>query len=304
MTSQNLGTIEPPQKRVATGWTTVDPIEECRAALHKKAFRVAHHLAGHPLFAVDTLIGVAQEAAKRRRCLYLDAGNVAVTDKWGDIPVPDMPVSEVINRIETAGAWIVLKHVEEIDTRYQAILDEWVVFARNLAGPEGARLLCKPEVIVFITSPHRVTPCHFDPEINWLCQLHGSKDIWICDPNETTQQEIERHYAVRLTSGDYTSQAEARATQFVLDPGSGVHIPTHAKHWVKNHNNVSVSLSLNFEFPRWRLEDIHRANHYLRRLGISPRSPGKSVIIDSAKAAAGAITRSAVVRRIRGLIRR
>lgn len=291
----------------AVWWRTCEPLEACRVALHKKPFRLAHSLAGHPLFALETLLGVAQEAAKRKGDLYCDAGLVTVSDRWGKIPIPDMPVSEVLKRIETAGAWIVLKHVET-DPRYKAVLDEWTDFARDFAGPEGARLLGTPEMIVLITSPHRVTPCHFDREINCLCQLHGTKDIWVADLCDTTQKEIECHYGVGQASGNCTPQTEERATKFLLEPGVGVHIPTHAKHWVKNHDNVSVSLSLNFEFPHWKQADVYQANHYLRRLGLSPRPPGRSVVIDRTKAAAVAVSRSALrvaraVKRLGGVFR-
>lgn len=267
-------------------WSACGPIDACRLALHHHAFRATHALAEHPLFAVDTLIAVAQEAARRRNDLYLDAGDVSLADKWGDIPVPDMPVSEVIRRIETAGAWIIMKHVET-DRRYKEILDEWADFVRGLAGPESAELLRSPEMLVMITSPNRVTPFHFDAEVNFLVQIHGSKDLWVCEPSDrsvTTEEEIERYYAVSINSATYKPHAEQRATQFALRPGDAVHIPTHGAHWVRNHNNVSVSLSLNFEFPNWLQADVYRANHYLRRLGLSPRPPGLSVVTDRLKA--------------------
>jgi len=78
---------------------------------------------------------------------------------------------------------------------------------------------------------------------------------------------------------------EPVARRFTLCPGDAVHIPTHASHWVQNHDSVSVSVSLNMEFPR-RFADTYRANYYLRRFGIKPRPPGKSKVVDSSKAAA------------------
>lgn len=274
-------------------WAACAPVEECRAALHKKAFQVTHALAEHPLFAVDALIEVAQEAARRKQDLYLDAGAVSINDKWGNIPVPDLPVAEVIKRIETAGAWIIMKHVES-DPRYRAVLDEWAAFVREIAGREAAKLLRNPEMLVMITSPHRVTPFHFDAEVNFLVQIHGSKDLWVCDPLDRTiitEPEIERYYAVTISAGNYKPHAEERATKFTLTPGSAVHIPTHGAHWVKNHDNVSVSLSLNFEFPSWLQADVYRMNHYLRRLGLSPRPPGRSVVVDRIKGATGLVLR-------------
>jgi hypothetical protein len=269
-------------------WAAVDPLEQCRSALHRSAFRVVHPLAEHPLFSLDKLISVAQEAAKRPGDLYMDAGNLTLADTWGSAPPPQLPVAKVIEQIETTNALIILKHVE-LDPAYKAVLDDYGDFVWRIAGPEGAKFLRSPETLVFITSPHRKTPYHFDAEINFLVQLYGSKDLWVCDPLDrgiTPVEEIERYYAVSISAGIYKPFAEERATHFTLDPGEAVHIPTHAAHWVKNRDTVSVSLSLNMEFPNWMQSDVHRANHYLRRLGLSPRPPGSSILIDRAKAAA------------------
>lgn len=282
-------------------WSTVDPIEECRRELHKQAFSVRHPLAGHPLFTVEALTKVAEQASKRQGDTYWDAGDLTLSDKWGSTPKPDMTIPEIIDRIETAGAWLVMKHVE-IDPAYKAVLDEFVAFVRELAGPELSKQMLKPEMLVFITSPNRKTPYHFDAEPNFLVQIQGAKDIWICDPTDrsiTTEAELERYYAVTTTAGTYKPHAEKTARKFTLRPGDAVHIPTHGAHWVQNHNEVSVGLSLNFEFPRWKYGDIYIANHYLRRLGVSPRPPGSSVIADRSKA--GAI---GCVRQLRSMIKR
>jgi hypothetical protein len=271
----------------AEKWTTVDPIEACRQALHKKPFRVRHPLAEHPLFAVDALIPVAEAAAKRHGDLYADVGDLTLADKWGSTPEPTMPIPELIERIETAGAWIVMKHVE-VDPRYKALLDDYADFVREIAGPEGAKLLRNPEMLVFITSPNRKTPYHFDAEVNFVVQVRGSKDIWVCDPLDrsiTTEEEIERYYGVTITAGTYKPHAEERATKFSLGPGDAVHVPPHGAHWVQNGDAVSVTLSLNMEFPNWMHADVYKANYYLRRLGFSPRSPGHSIIADRSKAA-------------------
>ena len=274
-------------------WATNEPVEVCRRALHSKAFRATHPLAGHPLFTIDALMRLAREVGERKGDLYFDAGDVTIEDKWGKIPVPDRPVTDVIRRIESAGAWIVMKHVET-NPAYAAVLAEWADFVRDLAGPEGAELLRNPEMLVFITSPNRITPFHFDAEVNFLVQIAGSKDLWVCDPNDrtiTTAEELETYYAGDITAGRYKPKIDVASQHFRLDPGDAVHIPTHGGHWVRNHDNISVSLSLNFEFPPSYRADIYRTNHYLRRLGVSPREPCRSALGDRAKAAAGAAIR-------------
>ena len=79
-----------------------------------------------------------------------------------------------------------------------------------------------------------------------------------------------------LPPGPISRGLRKSARKFTLHPGDAVHLPTHGAHWVQNHNDVSVSLSLNMEFPKWLQADVYHANYYLRRLGFSPRPPGQS----------------------------
>jgi hypothetical protein len=276
-----------------TGWHTVAPLDEVRGLLNREAFRVAHSLAGNPLFQLDALIEVAKQASTRPGDLYLDAGDVSVHDKWGNIPIPDRPVDEIIRRIESAGAWIIIKHVEQ-GPGYDQVIREFDEFVREVAGRETAQLLSKPEMLVLVTSPNRVTPFHFDAEVNFLVQIQGEKDAWVCDPNDrsaVTDLEIERYYSVNHNSGTFKPGLEERARLFHLKPGEGVHIPTHAGHWVKNGNAVSVSLSLNFELPSSMYRDVYRMNHHLRRLGLEPTPPGRAPLRDKMKVGAARFSR-------------
>lgn len=120
-----------------TQWRTTAPLAECQRELHKKAFAVQHQLAGHPLFTIDALTRVAEQASKRKGDLYVDAGNFSFEDKWGTTPKPNMTIPEIIERIETAGAWLVLKHVDT-DPAYKKVLDDFVAFLLEIAGPAGS----------------------------------------------------------------------------------------------------------------------------------------------------------------------
>jgi hypothetical protein len=299
-TTTTKNAVPASSSRMPGNWHTASPLNEVRGLLNREAFRVAHSLAGNPLFRVDALVEVAKEASKRPGDCYLDAGDVSVTDKWGKIPIPDRPVEEIIRRIETAGAWIILKHVEQAPG-YNEVIREFDQFVREVAGPEMAPLLAHPEMLVLVTSPNRVTPFHFDAEVNFLVQIQGEKDAWICDPADrtaTTHLEIERYYSVNHNAGTYKPGVEERARKFHLKPGDGVHIPTHAGHWVKNGHEVSVSLSLNFELPPSMYRDVYRMNHKLRRLGLDPTPPGHSPFGDKMKASAAAVGRK--LNRLRG----
>ncbi|WP_374307653.1 cupin-like domain-containing protein [Methylocella sp.] len=270
-----------------TGWRTVEPIEVCRAAMQRRPFLAKHPLAEHPLFTVEALTRVAEAAAKRPGDLWADAGDLSLTDKWGSVPEPDMPIPQLIDRIETAGAWIVMKHME-VDPRYQEVLDGYERFAREVAGPELSSRLSSAEMLAFVTSPRRKTPYHFDAEMNFIVQIHGGKDVWVCDPNDrsvTTEREIEEYYGKTISAGTYKKRAEEVAQKFTLLPGDALHVPSHGAHWVQNHDGISVTLSLNMEYSHWRCADIYFANYHLRRLGLSPRAPGRSWAADVAKGA-------------------
>lgn len=268
----------------SNGWRSLVSRDVVGESIHRRPFRIAHDLHQNPLFSLESLLTLSRELMHRPEDVYFDAGDVTIGDRWGEIPVPQMPLPEVVRRIETAGAWIILKHVEK-NPAYARVLDEFAHFVWDLVGPERARGIRSPEMLVIISSPNRLTPLHFDAEINFLVQVLGSKQAWVCDPLDrsvVSERDIESYYA-NGTFGAYRPGVEKNGTCYALQPGEAIHIPTHGAHWVRNGGGVSVSLSLNFEHPSTVHRDLYRANHYLRRLGLAPRPPGASPLSDRLK---------------------
>ena len=278
-------------KETEAKWTAVEPIDACRKALNRTPFRLRHSLVGHPLLSLDALAIQAQEAVEveRKDGFYIEAGDLAFGDKWDPARAPKLTVREIFEQIETIGAWIILHHLEEVPA-YKEIQDEFGDFVKsNIVDPDTAKLLRNPDFQVMISSPRRKTPYHFDKEANFLMQVQGSKTIWIADPLDreiTTEEELERFYlGDALQAAAFKPKAEKTAAEFTLRPGDAVHIPMHAGHWVQNHDAISVSVALDFEFPRWKYADVYKANHYLRKAGLSPLPPGRSILADRPKAA-------------------
>jgi hypothetical protein len=60
-------------------------------------------------------------------------------------------------------------------------------------------------------------------------------------------------------------------------------LPVGAPHWVKNGDNVSISLNINVHFHDMDWGNIYRANHFLRRVGLKPAPPGQSKTKDILK---------------------
>ena len=81
----------------------------------------------------------------------------------------------------------------------------------------------------------------------------------------------------------YKPQFQNRAVSYKLAPGRGVHIPVNCPHWIENDDNVSISLSVNFQFKDSFRANPYRANFLLRKFGLQPTPPGRSPILDSLK---------------------
>jgi hypothetical protein len=86
-----------------------------------KPFAIRHKLAGHPLL---TLPRIAQLAAELPRDLIeYNSGKVAISQDPDAIPHLDLDPVEIVKSIETSGAWMVLKHVEN-SPQYRRLLED------------------------------------------------------------------------------------------------------------------------------------------------------------------------------------
>jgi hypothetical protein len=265
---------------------------EFRTKFNRQNFILTHHLASHPAFALPRLIELARDTANKRPTdVYFDVGDVGIGQRWDTASPGALPVDETIDRIETAGAWIVLWRAER-DPAYGELLNGVMTTLIGLAGPQLGRRIKKKEVIIFITSPNRVTSYHIDRECNFLLQISGTKEISVFAPDDREvlpEEEIERFWTTDHNAPNYRRHLQDRADVYTLQPGTGVHIPINAPHWLRNGDNVSVTASFNVQFYDSTRADLYRANYYLRKLGMTPTPPFVSPARDAIKWPIGAI---------------
>jgi hypothetical protein len=268
-----------------------DEASEFRRNFNRSSFAFTHRLAGHPLFEMPRLIQLAKTAAKHPKArpdeVYFDAGEVRVDQRWDQTPRPEYSPEEVLERIHTSGAWMMIRRAELVE-EYRVVLDECMREIQELLALDLDSVMLVKNAIVFITSPRRLTTYHIDRECNFLLQVSGDKSISVFDKSDRVvlpEEEIERYWAVDNNAALYKPQHQDRARVYPLRPGNGVHIPVNAPHWVKNGDSPSVSLSVNFEFRARTRSDVYRTNFYLRRLGMEPTPPGQSEIKDAVKRA-------------------
>lgn len=258
-----------------------------RELFNQKPFAIRHHLVGHPLFELHRLLEFANTVAKKSpKDIHYDTGDVGINQRWTEVAQGQLPIDEAIRRITEEKAWIFFKWADQDDAGYRVLLDECLAEIQELSGVNLQRVMKIREAILFITSPNRVTTYHIDRECNFLLQIQGSKTVHIFDRNDRevlSEVELEHFWTVDNNYPRYKEHYEDRAMLYHLEPGDGVHIPVNFPHWLKNDNNVSISLSVNFQYLNSFRADVYRANYFLRKVGLRPTPPGQFAWRDAVK---------------------
>lgn len=254
-------------------------------------FEVEHALSTDPRFELSRLIELAHQIATRNDP-HRKFGDVTCLLGKQDPSKPVLEgakfssdVAETIRQIKTADAWIMLNHIER-DPAYREVLESCICDLLRLSGKDLRKQIKWFEAIVFISSPGRATPYHIDRECSWLLQIAGEKEIHLFDRADrevTPNDELERYWLAHNGAGVYKPQFESRAMVYQLRPGTGVHIPVNSPHWLRNGNQVSISLNVNFVFHDSLLGNIYRANYYMRKKGMKPVPPGVNRAVDRLK---------------------
>src|SRR4051812_1207749 len=263
----------------------IDP-EIFAAYFDHRPFHVRHALAGHPLFALPRLMELARRLPEA--FVEYNAGALPVGVRPDETPRNGLSAEETVRRIAECGSWMVLKRVEQ-DPEYEALLDQCLdeVAAQAAVAPR----MLRREGFIFLSSPGAVTPFHLDPEHNFLLQIQGSKTVSMWGREDRfvlPEAELEKFYAAfEHRNLPWREVFQTTAWVVPLKPGQGLHFPVAVPHWVQNGPEVSVSFSITFrsESSHHR-ELVYRANAKLRKMGLSPRPPGHSILLDSTKRAA------------------
>ncbi len=236
--------------------------------------KLAHDLAAHPLLTLDALAAFAARA--RPDTLEHNAAlDAPLGTRLADLPSNGLSTVETIERIADCGSWALIRAIEQdpaYDRLMADVLGEVAPIIQASTGP-----MLKLRGFIFISSPGALTQPHFDPEYNILFQAHGTKTMTlypVADEQVLGHPFIERYYSGGQRYMPWRSEWEVQGHGIVLAPGEAVYVPLLAPHWVKVHDQPSVSLSLTW-CSQWSLEnaDAYKFNHRLRRLGLTPAAP-------------------------------
>jgi hypothetical protein len=261
--------------------------------LDVRPFEVAHTLREHPLLQLPALIELAETMSHRAPGdLSYNQGVIETRECRSHRPPPTRDyAARLLHFIDQADASVLLRHVERQDG-YRQIMEALVLDSLSLAGGGASDLLRRIESFeanLLVTSPNRVTEYHVDSDCSWIFQIDGAKSVHLFDRNDAhvlPQEELEHFYATDRRAPRYKPQFESRASIFVTRPGTGLHVPSNTPHWLLNGPQVSVSMNIVFHLRDTVNASLYLANHFLRRVGVTPSIPGLHPGRDRAKAVA------------------
>lgn len=244
-----------------------------------------HNLRSHPLLALEALAQLG-ESLPPASLEYNKADlPIGITEK----PGPNgLTIGETIRNIASTGSWAVLKNIEQAPAYRALLLDLLEELRPTIEATTGAML--RPQGFLFISSPHAVTPYHFDPEHNILLQLQGSKVMTQFPAGDAFYAPDSTHEAYHTGGGRelfWRDELALGGTEFPLVPGDAVFVPVMAPHHVRVGPEPSISLSITWR-SRWSFAeaDARAFNKRLRKLGLAPRAPGRWPATNGMKALA------------------
>lgn len=234
------------------------------AAYPDRTARLKHGLVGHPLLSRDVLADLA--ARMRPRDVEYNLGDVPLGLRPEDAPANGLTIAETVRTIGENGSWCVLKNVERMPG-YAQMLDSALAPLVPLVAQKTGEMAHR-ECFIFVTSPNSVTPFHMDPEHNILLQIEGDKTMVTFPTGDGDLVPAEKSESFHLGGHrnlTWRDEFEAKATHELLHPGDAILMPVKTPHYVRNMDNISVSMSVTWRSERSVAEsELHALNARLR----------------------------------------
>ncbi len=250
-------------------------------------FQFRHAMDKLDAFQIPALLEAAERLARKNdQKSHYESGEPEKNGWFGQRPA-GKTIVDALAEIQSGKNWVILKRIHE-DPAYWAVLEALIPELSSLTGVDIAQVYYDPTMTIFVTSPGRITPYHMDGETNFLAQIHGQKDVYLYDANDTSvlsAKDLERYWTGGLPKIEYPETLPKGHWQYTLAPSNGVFNPATFPHWLQNGPEVSVSVSINFKRRNDAVIGAHRVNKYLRKLGLEPTLPGTSPSLDRVKEA-------------------
>ncbi len=263
----------------------------------RRVSRLSHSFSDHPLLQLSSLRGLAE----RFRSSGIDQVKFMRSGATSEDPLKilsehdqGMSLGEVFERIEEPGSWVSLYNVQT-DPEYRELVAEAMACVAPLLdahdpGPFEA------DGFIFVSSAPSATPFHIDRENNFFLQIRGRKRMSVWDPSDrVVVPEVDVEDKIGRGSSSkvrFRNEFFERAVfNEELGPGQGVYMPSTAGHTTNTEalpigqdDTYSVSIGLVYYTKATRRAAYAYAlNDRLRRMGLRPRPPYESSMLDRLK---------------------
>lgn len=218
---------------------------------------LAAHMAGDEAFVVHGL----RDSLAALRALPLLASREAVLAAWPDtvsVHLPDL--ADEASSIQVTPAIARKLFANGMGLLFDdahAHVAELVPWLAALRAELGLAELTQPRCLIYATPAGTGTAPHFDQNVNFILQLHGTKTWWLA-PNEHVVRPLTRHTMGTPADGELSTYATLplpdslppERREIVLAPGSLLFVPRGMWHATRADSD---SLQLNFTFtaPAW-----------------------------------------------------
>jgi hypothetical protein len=253
------------------------------------SFKFNHTLNQSGLFEVPRIAKLARKMIDNGGAANFSATDfrrAALDTKFAALPGAEK-LADAIERLGETGTWIKLTRAQDYDADYAKILEMITDDLERLADRPLRDEITWVGMTLLLSSPRISTPFHIDHESNFLFQIRGEKDVCLFDAADrelVTDIDLERFYGGNRGAANYKEGLQNHGTVYRLTPGEVVHHPPLAPHWVKNDDNISVSISVGYCMRALeRRARVYQANFMLRKIGLKPASPGRSPMRDAFK---------------------
>ena len=250
-----------------------------------ETFAIRHAYADNPLFTLPRVIELLRSLPRDR--IEFNSGKAAISQDPHSTPMVDLPPEEIVRRIETSGAWMVLKRVET-DPAYRAVIEDVLL---TLAQSRGHMTIEEADFrdiqgFIFVSSPKSTTPFHADSDENIFLQIHGDKFFHVYDNRDRSiaSDDMLEDVVVKHRNMPYQPHYDEKATHYDLQPGDGIFVPYQWPHYIQTSETYSISLSIT-----WKSRDVRRrnditvVNSMMRKMGLPQRAPGANPMLDTIK---------------------
>jgi hypothetical protein len=249
-----------------------ESLDAFRALYPEEAGKIAHRLAGHPMFELDALVALAKRI--RPVDAEYNSGDLPVGIDPAATPSNGLSAEETIRRIEECGSWMVLKFVEQDAAIAICSIRCWRR-SNPWSAPSPARC--------FTARLH----LHFLARCGHSLSLRSGAQHPAADPRPEDhdrlscrrRQDRERRGSRAFHNGGHRNLTwrddfAIKGKPVELTPGEAVYVPVKAPHWVKNGPEVSISFSITWR-SEWSYKeaDARGLNRLLRKAGLNPSAP-------------------------------